>query len=116
LRTEVTCPEVTLNADKDRLCQVLINLLSNAIKFSPENGTITVAAQIWGTRDRLEVSVTDQGRGIPDDLRQKIFDRFVQVEKSDETIRGGSGLGLAISKAIIEQHSGVIGVESELRL
>lgn len=107
-------------ADRDRLCQVLVNLLSNAIKFSPENETIEVSVQNLSaeTADcgtaQLKFCVTDHGRGIPEELRTKIFDRFVQVEKSDETVRGGSGLGLAISKAIVEQHGGTIGVDSEM--
>lgn len=109
-------PSARLSADQDRICQVLINLLSNAIKFSPEGGTIAVSVESIpsesAVHELLKFSVKDQGRGIPDELRAKIFDRFVQVEKSDETLRGGSGLGLAISKAIIEQHGGKIGVDS----
>lgn len=98
-------------ADGDRLRQVLINLLSNAIKFSPESGIIKVKVEKLGT-DQLKLSVADQGRGIPEEMKQKVFDRFTQVEKADATERGGSGLGLAISKAIVEQHGGTIGVDS----
>lgn len=112
IQPELSVTETTLLADRDRLCQVLINLLSNAIKFSPDEGVINVTAK--SNNSEMEFRVSDQGRGIPEELRQEIFDRFVQVEKSDETIRGGSGLGLAISKAIVEQHGGTIGVESEL--
>lgn len=100
----------TVYADSDRICQVLINLLSNAIKFSPEHGFVTVSSEACAKG--LKISVKDQGRGIPAELKEKIFDRFVQVEKSDETKLGGSGLGLAICKAIVEQHGGEIGVHS----
>ncbi len=100
-----------IHADKDRLCQVLINFLSNAVKYSPDGGTIKIRVAPLGDQE-VKFSVIDQGRGIPQDLREKIFDRFVQVEESDATVKGGSGLGLAISKAIIEQHGGTIGAES----
>jgi signal transduction histidine kinase len=102
---------LTLLADGQRLCQVLINLLSNAIKFSPENGSVQV--ETAETEDGQTIfAVIDHGRGIPSELQEKIFDRFVQVEETDATMRGGSGLGLAISKSIVEQHGGKIGVES----
>ncbi len=104
---------LTITADRDRLSQVFINLLSNAIKYSPENGTITVSAQEINEK-KVKFSISDQGRGIPEQLKQKIFDRFVQVESSDATERGGTGLGLAISQAIVEQHGGEIGVDSEM--
>ena len=105
-------PDFKFNADRDRLCQVLINLLSNAIKFSPNGAAIKIESEQIASE--LELRVIDQGRGIPEELRAKIFDRFVQVEKSDASERGGSGLGLAIARAIVEQHGGSIGVRSEL--
>jgi signal transduction histidine kinase len=112
IKLEPSVVDATLCADRDRLCQVLINLLSNAIKFSPEAGVISVKVETG--ESYMEFRVSDQGRGIPEELRAKIFDRFVQVEKTDASVRGGSGLGLAIAKAIVEQHGGTIGVESEL--
>jgi signal transduction histidine kinase len=112
LQQDIGDPAMRVHGDRDRLCQVLINLLSNAIKFSPEKEAITVKVErIEGNEFRF--SVIDRGRGIPEEKRLKIFDRFVQVEKADETVKGGSGLGLAISKAIVEQHGGSIGVDSE---
>ncbi|HYV41725.1 MAG TPA: PAS domain S-box protein [Thermoanaerobaculia bacterium] len=98
-------------ADGDRLVQVLVNLLSNAVKFSPRGSAVRLSASQedgWS-----QVRVRDQGRGIPASLREAIFERFRQVEASDARQKGGSGLGLAICKAIIEQHGGSIGVESE---
>ena len=98
-------------ADQDRLVQVLVNLLSNAIKFSPKGGRVRIT--IGEGENFVEVRVTDEGRGIPVEYRQSIFERFKQVDASDSRQKGGTGLGLAICKTIIEQHQGVIGVESE---
>jgi PAS domain S-box-containing protein len=97
-------------ADTDRLVQVLINLLSNAVKFSPKDSTVTIAVD--DTEDGARISVEDIGRGVPEELREAIFERFKQIDRSDEQQKGGSGLGLAICKAIIERHGGKIGVES----
>jgi signal transduction histidine kinase len=63
--------------------------------------------------DAIELSVTDSGRGVPENMQETIFEKFKQVERSDETIKGGTGLGLAICKAIVERHSGRIGVRSK---
>jgi signal transduction histidine kinase len=102
--------DIEIFADRDRLVQVLINLISNAIKFSPRGGTVdlTVAEEPrWVT-----FGVKDQGRGVPPEMREAIFDRFKQVEHDDARVKGGSGLGLAICKAIVERHGGLIGVDS----
>jgi len=61
----------------------------------------------------IEVHVTDRGRGIPESFKNRLFQRFQQVEASDAKKKGGTGLGLAICKGIVEQHGGTIGVESE---
>jgi PAS domain S-box-containing protein len=100
-----------LYADGDRLVQVLVNLVSNAVKFSPPGEKVTIEAVEVG--DSVEVRVRDRGRGVPSSHREIIFDRFAQVEAADATKKGGTGLGLAICKAIIEQHGGKIGVDSE---
>lgn len=98
-------------ADGDRLVQVLVNLAGNAVKFAPPDSTVTIAAEDIGTA--IEIKVIDHGRGIPAKFRDVIFDRYRQVEAADATKKGGTGLGLAICKAIVEQHGGKIGVESE---
>ena len=107
---EVAPTAVLVRADADRLVQVVVNLLSNAVKFSPRGGTVSLGARAEGSS--VEVRVADRGRGIPAGHRERIFERFRQVEASDARQKGGSGLGLAISKSIVEQHGGQIGVES----
>jgi PAS domain S-box-containing protein len=108
---ESTGTDARVRADADRLVQVLVNLLSNAVKFSPPGSVVRLVAVSDG--GSTEVRVEDRGRGIPAPLRAAIFERFRQVDSSDDRSRGGSGLGLAICKAIVEQHGGSIGVESE---
>lgn len=98
-------------ADEFRLVQVLVNLLANAIKFSPEGGTITVTSE--DLDDFVEVRVVDEGRGVPPESREDIFNKFRQVEPDDARQKGGTGLGLAICKQIIETHGGAIGVSCE---
>ena len=107
-----TRSELFIYADRDRIIQCLTNLLSNAIKFSDPGGTVKVAAKSIGTHAQFEVC--DRGRGIPEDKRNSIFERFQQVDTSDSRKRGGTGLGLAISRNIVEQHGGKIWVESQL--
>jgi signal transduction histidine kinase len=102
--------DAELIADPDRLIQVITNLLSNAIKYSGTETSIAVSTTL--TDGMLRVAVKDQGRGIPADFIDHVFDRYVQVRESDSHV--GTGLGLAICKAIIEQHGGRIGVSSEI--
>ncbi|HEY2930662.1 MAG TPA: PAS domain S-box protein [Acidobacteriota bacterium] len=97
--------------DGDRLVQVLVNLLSNGIKFSPKSSRVSIA--VHESTAWVEIRVTDRGRGIPASHKRVIFERFRQVEASDSRQKGGTGLGLAICKAIVEQHGGTIGVDSE---
>ena len=105
------CSARLVNADADRLVQVMVNLLGNAIKFSAKDTTVKVVVE---DKDQMvTVRIIDQGRGVPDELKTAIFERFKQVEARDGTERKGTGLGLAICKAIVEQHGGSIGVESE---
>ncbi len=102
----------SVEADPDRMLQVLTNLLSNAIKFSPENAVVKV--MIKSGSDGATLSVIDQGRGIPADKLEAIFDRFQQVDASDSRQKGGTGLGLAICRTIIHQHSGRIWAERNI--
>lgn len=102
-----TRAEVT--ADSDRLLQVLTNLLSNAVKFSPPNSAVSVMLRPGASG--ITLSVIDQGRGIPADKLEAIFERFQQVDATDSRQKGGSGLGLAICRAIVAQHNGRIWAE-----
>ena len=111
LEEDLDSGEIVLEADRERLSQVLINLVSNAAKFSPRGATVKLAASSDGESARFEV--IDRGRGIPAEHCQAIFERFHQVEESDSSEKGGSGLGLAICKLIVEAHGGDIGVQSE---
>jgi PAS domain S-box-containing protein len=105
--------DAALHADARSLVRVVINLLSNAIKFSPRGSSVTVALANLGTL--TEISVTDQGPGIPAEDQNMIFEKFSQSKSATQsTAIKGTGLGLAISKLIAEAHGGSIGVESEL--
>ena len=99
-------------ADPDRIMQILTNLLGNAIKFSSEGGTVELAAQLEG--EQFLFRVIDQGRGIPTDKLETIFERFEQADASDSRAKGGTGLGLAICRSIAQQHDGRIWAESIL--
>ncbi len=111
-----------MNVDCDRILQTLTNLLSNAIKFSHAGGTVRLAANLQASGDesgeetapRLHITVSDQGRGVPADQLETIFERFQQVDASDSRKKGGTGLGLAICRQIIQQHQGQIWAESTL--
>jgi signal transduction histidine kinase/CheY-like chemotaxis protein len=100
------------DGDADRILQVLTNLLSNAIKFSPTASTVRIHTD--ATTDAILLKVVDEGRGIPTEKLDTIFDRFQQVEPSDARQKGGTGLGLAICRSIVQQHSGSIWAQRNL--
>ncbi|MBF2063122.1 MAG: PAS domain S-box protein [Calothrix sp. C42_A2020_038] len=107
-------------ADGDRIIQVFTNLLSNAIKYSPPGSTVWLSAEIQENNEEFSPSrhilfkVQDQGRGIPADKIESIFERFQQVDASDSRQKGGTGLGLAICRSILQHHNGQIWAESIL--
>jgi len=103
-----------VRANPDQVVQVLTNLLSNAIKFSPSGTTIALSAAVDATRRQARIEVRDEGRGIPEDQLEHIFERFWQGDASDSRAKGGTGLGLAITRLIVEQHHGRIWAESEV--
>lgn len=103
--------DVTVDADTDRLLQVLLNLVGNAVKFTPAQGTVTLSASRFG--HTTTILVRDTGRGIPSDKLETIFARFQQVMPDDASVKHGAGLGLAISRALVTQHGGEIWAESE---
>jgi len=100
------------DGDADRILQVLTNLLSNAIKFSPPASTVRVYTD--ATAESILLKVADEGRGIPTEKLDTIFDRFQQVEPSDARQKGGTGLGLSICRSIVQQHSGSIWAQRNL--
>jgi signal transduction histidine kinase len=140
----VTPVEAQVRAVRDRLIQTLTNLLSNAIKFSPSGATVWLNGELTQKEDLAQkaglksvsssllspdsptahphlpvissilIAVKDQGRGIPEDKLEMVFERFQQVDASDSRQKGGTGLGLAICRSIVQQHGGQIWVESVL--
>ena len=96
-----------VNCDKDRVAQILSNLISNALKFTPNGGVINVSAE--ETQNEITVSVSDTGPGIPEEQKNRIFERFAQIGNRN---RSGLGLGLYISKTLIESHHGKLWVTS----
>ena len=104
-------PYIKINADDQRIEQVLLNLLSNAIKFTPEGGQIFLRADKDG--NRLVVNVQDTGPGIPNEEKRKLFVPYYHPS-TDRSGIPGLGLGLAISKQIVELHGGAIWVQSEV--
>lgn len=107
LKTKLFEQPVWVMVDKDRLLQVILNLLSNAVKFARH--TIWIESSLL--EKQLEVSVSDDGKGVPEELREAIFEKFFQAENQNIRKPKGSGLGLAICKKIIQYHQGYIGVE-----
>jgi PAS domain S-box-containing protein len=103
--------DVLVRVDSGRLQQVLSNFLSNAAKFSPSGSRVEVAVR--QRKNSVQVEVIDHGSGIPDEFRNRIFQKFSQADSSDTRQKGGTGLGLAISKELIERMNGLIGFDSE---
>jgi two-component system, OmpR family, sensor histidine kinase VicK len=99
-----------VDMDEDKMTQVLDNIISNAIKYSPEGGQITF--RVKEQEETIEVSISDQGLGIPKDKLKRIFERFYRVDKARTRQMGGTGLGLAIAKEIVEAHGGFISAKS----
>jgi two-component system, OmpR family, phosphate regulon sensor histidine kinase PhoR len=108
----VELPEVILQADEDLLSQVWVNLLSNAVKFAPNGGTISV--HLVQRNEEVIVSISDNGLGIANEDKKRIFERFYKVDSSRRNATEGSGLGLSIVRKIVEMHRGAVDVKSTL--
>ena len=104
--------KLKINADRLKIKQIIYNLLNNAIKFTPENGKVQLNSKILD--GNVQISISDNGIGIPLDQQRFIFDPFKQVSSFVNRSHGGAGLGLAIVKHYIEMHSGIIDVESNV--
>lgn len=117
LRKEITLHhepgELAVNADEVRLQQVLGNLVDNAIKYGRTGGSVTVGAREAGG-DKIEISVQDDGPGIPAEALGRVFERFYRVDKARSRDAGGTGLGLAIVKHIVQSHGGDVSATSEV--
>ncbi|MEO8080988.1 MAG: PAS domain S-box protein [Caldimonas sp.] len=110
LQTSLDPAQATLSADGGRIEQVIWNLLANAIKFTPRGGQVRIVLRRTGSR--VELSVSDNGMGIPATFLPHVFDRFSQRDSSTTRAFGGLGLGLAISKQLVELHGGTIRASS----
>jgi signal transduction histidine kinase len=110
LRTEAE--PAPLEADEDLLVQVLVNLLDNALAYTPRSGAVTVGCRSAAAKVQLWVS--DTGRGIQSADQERVFDRFYRVDAGRSRSDGGSGLGLAICRAIVEAHGGTITLTSRI--
>ena len=109
LRLELPPQPLLVRADRERIARVVANFLSNAIKYSPNGGTITVAA---AARDGVvRISVTDEGLGIPADQQHRVFAKFFRVDSSSTDIKG-VGLGLSLCREIVQAHGGALGFDS----
>jgi signal transduction histidine kinase len=112
LETDIASDLPQVQADPERLMQVMTNLVDNALRYNPKGSRVIVAAR--PAKGRIELSVSDNGPGIPPEDVPHLFERFWRAEKSRNRATGGSGLGLAIVKQLVEAHHGQVQVESQL--
>ncbi|TDL71216.1 two-component sensor histidine kinase [Rhodococcus qingshengii] len=112
INMDISLDKVTITADEELMDQVWINLIHNSIKFTPQGGTISIAAFQSG-EDSLIVKIRDTGIGMEKDTLMHIFERFYKVDQSRNRVAGGNGLGLSIVKKIIALHNSDIRVQSE---
>jgi NtrC-family two-component system sensor histidine kinase KinB len=119
LKVQREAPDTVVRGDPARLANVLTNLLTNALKYSPQGGTVTVrisSGQNAGGAGPavLQVAVTDQGPGVPDELRERVFEKFFRVEHQfsrPKHVRG-TGIGLYLCREIVKAHGGAIRCEA----
>ena len=100
---------LTARADRDHFARILINLVENAAKYAPDS---PVELYGWEKEGRVLIAVVDHGPGIPDDQKERIFDRFTQIDSSDTRSKGGTGLGLSIVKSLVEVMNGSVRIEA----
>ncbi len=102
-----------VDADPNRIAQVLRNLLDNALKYSPQGGLVVVRGEVG--EDEVVISVADQGVGLAPEHLNQLFDRYFRAQSGLSLNVGGTGLGLPIAHTIVESHKGRIWAESQLR-
>jgi two-component system phosphate regulon sensor histidine kinase PhoR len=108
--TTIAADAATLDGDPGKLHDALRNLVANAITYAPEGTTVRVdATRAGGT---FEIAVSDEGPGLPEEDRSRVFERFYRVDKSRARDPGGTGLGLAIVKHLVELHGGTVRAEN----
>ncbi|BDG08168.1 sensor histidine kinase [Anaeromyxobacter paludicola] len=105
------CPAAPVNADRERVEQVLVNLIDNAVRFSPEGGDVDATVRV--TEGQAVVSIRDRGLGIPADRQPHVFERFYRAHAGTSEDYGGLGVGLEMSREIVARHGGRIWFESE---
>jgi len=110
IAADIAADAETLRGDPSKLHDVLRNLVANAVIYSPEHSTIRV--DVSKARQRIEIAVSDEGPGIPDEDLTRVFERFYRVDKSRARDPGGTGLGLAIVKHLVELHGGEVRAEN----
>lgn len=110
IKRELVSSPIFVDIDPDRIVQVLDNVMNNAVKYSPDGGTIT--AKMIVKDDEVQISIKDEGIGIPQEDLADIFKRFYRVDRARSRAMGGTGLGLAISREVVSQHGGRIWAES----
>jgi NtrC-family two-component system sensor histidine kinase KinB len=109
LELDIARDTPTIEADKEKVQRIFVNLLDNALKFTPEGGTITIRTSP-GTDDNVLIKIADTGPGIPEEFRERIFERFSQIPGRTGR-RRGTGLGLAFAKLAVDAHGGEIWIE-----
>lgn len=111
LQIDASAGSLVVQADEDRLSQVLLNLVGNALQYTPAGGVVTIVAKPQG--HDIHLLVQDNGIGIPAEHLPHLFDRFYRVDKSRSRVGGGSGIGLTIARHLIEAHGGHIWATSD---
>ncbi|MFL2614591.1 MAG: sensor histidine kinase, partial [Candidatus Marisimplicoccus sp.] len=106
-------PLIYVNADQERILQVLTNLIVNSIKYGSDNGYTKVIVEDFN-KEKVIVRIIDNGEGIEEEHIPRLFERFYRIDKNRSRKKGGSGLGLSIVKHIIEAHNEQIFVKSEI--
>ena len=112
IKFELIGEKLIIEADQDRVFQVITNLLSNAIKYTNEEDKIII--KLYRKAEYLVCEIIDTGIGIPHEEIPYIFERFYRADKSRNRKTGGAGIGLAIAKSIVEAHDGSIEINSQL--
>ena len=105
-------PDLSVQADRDRLSQILVNLVDNAVKYTPKGGTVSFLAAKTDDH-QIRIAIRDTGQGIPPNDLPRVTERFYRVDKARSREEGGTGLGLAIVKHLVQLHGGTLHIESE---